>query len=189
MALIKPWLQFKFGAAENYTPAALSRFSEEDIEKEYARLRRAAIGRLKTIGKSEFSGGDLYNEYKNRFNMTAKQILRDGGMPLLKYRLSAVQRFLSNKRSSVTGLRELANKALATLHEHGYDFVTIDNIDDFGRFMDSVRVSAESMRYDSERVAELFEWGTKNKVPSETLIKNFEDFMERYDLSRRGFSI
>lgn len=179
MALIKPWLQFKFGAGENYTPAALSRFADSDIEMEYTRLRKAALGRLKTIGKSAFKESDVYIQNKDRYNLTAKQILRDGGMPLLKYRLSALQRFLSNKRSSVTGLREAANKVLATLHEHGYDFVTIDNIDDFGRFMDSVRVSAESMRYDSERVAELFEWGTKNKVPSETLIKNFEDFIEK----------
>lgn len=33
MALIKPWVQFKFGGGESYTPAALSRFSEADIEK------------------------------------------------------------------------------------------------------------------------------------------------------------
>ena len=179
MALIKPWLQFKFGAGENYTPAALSRFADSDIEIEYTRLRKAALGRLKTIGKSEFKESDVYIQNKDRYNLTAKQILRKGGVSLLKYRLASIYRFLSNKRSSVTGLREAANKVLATLHEHGYDFVTIDNIDDFGRFMDSVRVSAESMRYDSERVAELFEWGTKNKVPSETLIKNFEDFMEK----------
>lgn len=189
MALIKPWLQFKFGVRENYTPAALSRFSEEDIEKEYTRLRKAALGRLKTIGKSEFNEGDLYKEYKDRFNMTAKQIQQEGGHSLLRYRLSAVNRFLSKKVSSVTGLREVRDKMLATLHEHGYNFVTKDNIDDFGRFMDSVRAAAEGNRYDSERVAELFEWGTKNKVPSETLIKNFEDFMKRYDLSRGGFSI
>lgn len=179
MALIKPWLQFKFGAGENYTPAVLSMFTESEIEKEYMRLRRAAIGRLKTIGKSEFSEGDIYNENKNRFNMTAKQIEREGGRSLLKYRLSSVYRFLSKKTSSVTGLREISNKNLATLHEHGYDFITANNIDDFGRFMDAVRASAEAMRYDSERVAELFEWGEKNAVPVEELIRKFTDYMER----------
>ena len=165
MALIKPWLQFKFGVRENYTPAALSRFAESDIEKEYNRLRRAAIGRLKTIGKSEFSESDIYKENKNLYGMTAKQIMREGGRSLLKYRLSAIYRFLSKKTSSVTGLREISNKTLAALHEHGYDFITADNLDDFGRFMDAVRVTAEAMLYDSERVAELFEWGKKNAVP------------------------
>lgn len=179
MALIKPWLQFKFGEGENYSPAALSRFTEFEIEKEYMRLRRAAIGRLKTIGKSEFSESDIYNENRNRFNMTAKQIEREGGRSLLKYRLSSVYRFLSKKTSSVTGLREISNKTQATLHEHGYDFITANNIDDFGRFMDAVRASAEAMRYDSERVAELFEWGEKNAVPVEELIKKFTDYMER----------
>ena len=43
--------------------------------------------------------------------------------------------------------------------------------------MDAVRASAEAMRYDSERVAELFEWGHKNSVSVNELIKNFEDFM------------
>lgn len=179
MALIKPWLQFKFGVRENYTPAALSRFAESDIEKEYNRLRRAAIGRLKTIGKSEFSESDIYKENKNRYGMTAKQIMREGGRSLLKYRLSAIYRFLSKKTSSVTGLREISNKTLAALHEHGYDFITADNLDDFGRFMDAVRVTAEAMRYDSERVAELFEWGKKNAVPVNDLLKNFTDYMER----------
>lgn len=179
MALIKPWLQFKFGGGENYTPATLSRFSESDIEKEYNRLRRAAIGRLKTIGKSEFREGEIYREYGNKFNKTAKQILRDDGLSLLKYRLSALQRFLSKKASSVTGLREIVNETLTTLHEHRYYFVTKDNIDDFGYFMDAVRTSAEAMRYDSERVAELFDWGNKNKVPMDELIKKFEYFMEK----------
>lgn len=178
MALIKPWVQFKFGRRENYTPVALSRFSKADIEKEYTRLRRVALGRLKTIGKSEFREGDIYNEYKNRFDMTAKQILREGDESLLKYRLSAVQRFLSKKGSSVTGLREITDKTLATLHEHKYDFVTKDNIEDFGNFMDAVRTSAESLRYDSERVAELYEWGEKTGVSISDLKKHFEDFME-----------
>ena len=50
MALIKPWVQFKFGGGESYTPAALSRFSEADIEKEYTRLRRVALGRSSVKG-------------------------------------------------------------------------------------------------------------------------------------------
>ena len=179
MALIKPWLIFKFGDEENYTPVALSKFTESEIEKEYTRLRRAAIGRLKTIGKSEFSESDIYKENKNRYDMTAKQIVREGGRSLLKYRLSAIHRFLSKKTSSVTGLREISNKTLATLHKHGYDFITAENLDDFGRFMDAVRVTAEAMRYDSERVAELFEWGKKNAVPVNDLLKNFIDYMER----------
>lgn len=180
MALIKPWLIFKFGGSENYTPAALSRFSESDIEKEYTRLRKAAKGRLKTIGKSEFREGDLYKVYKDRFNMTAKQVLREGGRSLLRYRLSALYRFLSKRSSSVTGLRETRDETLAKLQEHGYFFVTKDNIDDFGRFMDGVRAAAETNRYDSERVAELFDWGQKNKVTVNELIKNFEDFMQDY---------
>lgn len=179
MALIKPWLQFKFGARENYTPAALSRFAESDIEKEYNRLRRAAIGRLNTIGKSEFRESDIYREYRNAFSKTAKQILRDDGASLLKYRLSVVQRFLSKKTSSVTGLREINDKILKTLHEHGYDFITKDNIDDFGKFMDAVRDAAEANRYDSERVAELFDWGDKKKISRDELIEKFEDFMEK----------
>lgn len=179
MALIKPWLQFKFGEWENYTPAGLSRFTESEIEKEYMRLRRAALGRLKTIGKSEFKDSDVYIQNKDRYNLTAKQIIRAGGESLLKYRLSSVYRFLSKKTSSVTGLREISNKTLATLHAHGYDFITANNMDDFGRFMDAVRESAEAMRYDSERVAELFEWGEKNAVPVEELTKKFTDYMER----------
>lgn len=179
MALIKPWVVFKFGGSENYTPAALSRFTESDIEKEYNRLRRVAIGRLKTIGKSEFREGEIYREYGNKFNKTAKQILRDGGESLLKYRLSAVHRFLSKKTSSVTGLRELRDEILTTLHSHGYNFVTKGNIDDFGMFMDAVRSAAETMRYDSERVAELFEWGNKKNVPVDELIEKFEHFMEK----------
>lgn len=178
MALIKPWLQFKFGAGENYTPAALSRFADSEIEVEYTRLRKAALGRLKTIGKSEFKESDVYIQNKGRYNLTAKQILREGGMSLLKYRLASIYRFLSRKTSSVTGLREQSQSMLKKLYEHGYSFVNADNLQEFGRFMEATRVSAEAMRYDSERVAELYDASKKDKVPVDVLIKYFELFME-----------
>lgn len=178
MALIKPWLKFKFGAAGNYTPAALSRFSESDLIDEYTRLRKAAKGRLKTIGKSEFKDSEVYRENKDRYNLTAKQILREGGVSLLKYRLSGIYRFLSKKNSSVTGLREHADSMIKTLHEHGYTFVNAKNLEEFTRFMDYTRPAAEAMRYDSERVAELYDYGRKEGVPLDELIQNFERFME-----------
>lgn len=178
MALIKPWLQFKFGAGENYTPAALSRFTDFDIETEYTRLRKAALGRLKTIGKSEFKDSDVYIQNKDRYNLTAKQIIRAGGESLLKYRLASIYRFLSKQTSSVTGLREQSQSMLKKLHEHGYSFVNADNLQEFGRFMETTRVSAEAMRYDSERVAELYDISKKDKVPVDILIKYFELFME-----------
>lgn len=179
MALIKPWLQFKFGAGENYTPAALSRVTDSDIEAEYTRLRKAALGRLKTIGKSEFKKSDVYIQNKDRYNLTAKQILREGGASLLKYRLASIYRFLSRQTSSVTGLREQAHGVLKTLHEHGYTFVNTDNLQEFGRFMEDTRVAAEAMRYDSERVAELYDASKKDNVPVDVLIKYFELFMEK----------
>lgn len=82
------------------------------------------------------------------------------------------------KAASVTGLREIRDETLATLHEHNYDFITANNIEDFGYFMDAVRAAAETLRYDSERVAELYEWGEKTGVPVSNLIKHFEDYME-----------
>lgn len=178
IALIRPWLKFKFGAGENYTPASLSRFLESDIIEEYTRLRKAAKGRLKTIGKSEFKNSEVYRQNKDRYNQTANQILREGGASLLKYRLSSIYRFLSKKTSSVTGLREQASSTIKTLHEHGYTFVNAENMEEFTRFMDSTRLSAEAMRYDSERVAELYDYGRKEGVPLEELIRNFERFME-----------
>lgn len=177
MALIKPWLQFKLGTGENYTPAALSRFADSDIEAEYTRLRKAALGRLKTIGKSEFKNSDVYIQNKDRYNQTAKRILREGGASLLKYRLASIYRFLSRQTSSVTGLREQAQGVLTKLHEHGYLFVNAGNLQEFGRFMESTRVSAEAMRYDSERVAELYDASKKDRVPVDVLIKYFELFM------------
>lgn len=177
MALIKPWLQFKLGTGENYTPAALSRFSDFDIETEYTRLRKAALGRLKTIGKSEFKDSDVYIQNKDRYNLTAKQIIQAGGKSLLKYRLSSIYGFLSKRTSSVTGLREQAQTTLKTLHEHGYLFVNVDNIEEFGRFMEATRVAAEAMRYDSERVADLYDLAKKDNVPVNVVIRYFELFM------------
>lgn len=177
MALIKPWLQFKLGTGENYTPAALSRFTDFEVETEYTRLRKAALGRLKTIGKSEFKDSDVYMQNKDRYNLTAKQIIRAGGKSLLKYRLSSIYGFLSKRTSSVTGLREQTQGALKTLHEHGYLFVNVDNIEEFGRFMEATRVVSEAMRYDSERVADLYDVAKKDNVPVNVVIRYFELFM------------
>ena len=96
----------------------------------------------------------------------------------MKYRLASIYRFLSKRVSSVTGLREQAQSALKKLHEHGYLFVNNNNLQEFGRFMEATRLSAEAMRYDSERVAELYDASKKDNVPVDVLIKYFEIFME-----------
>ena len=46
-------------------------------------------------------------------------------------------------------------------------------------FMDAVRDAAEAMRYDSERVANFYDWANKNKVSTDELIEKFEYFMEK----------
>lgn len=161
-----------------YNPAVIqTALTEKEARKEYSRLRQIANKRLKTIGKSKYARTDVYS-----YNVGQYITIAEMESPAeLYYRLSMVARFLSSERSSLRGLRRAEQKAIETLKSHGYDFINASNYLDFYEFMETVRATEIGSKYDSERVAELFDTAQRKRLPIEELQEDFELWINNLD--------
>lgn len=172
MAQIKSPLRWDYS---DYLPsmAQLTQIkSEKEIRAEYTYLRGIAQKRLTRLKESEFA--------------EAKRVKRWGaGFPKISElpnaqvakALANVALFLNAETSSVTGFKQQRKRALATLKEHGYDFVTEANIGEFGEYMEYWRNHKLDMLYSSERVVDLFHFAQRNKVDRSVIFAEFERFL------------
>lgn len=161
-----------FGRRSDYVPAKLNQMDEADLRKEYSRLRDIAQKRLKRMA-SEWSWTESYKQNVYAFNKLSA--IRD--KRTLVHKLSQLSRFVTAETGSASGLNRQRNKALATLHSHGYDFVTKENFREFIDFLEWARSLRIARMYDSERVADI--WGavqeTKSKEEIEKMFLKYEE--------------
>lgn len=166
----KPTLTYDESVYNPYVLREIQPLTEKEMRQEYARLRRIANKRLANIGKSEFKDTKTYQYNAGKFDKPSSKL----SYPELVYKLSDVARFLTQKTSTLTGLKEHRKKSLESLHEHGYTFVNESNFKAFTEFMDEWRTRKLSQTYDSERVAELFEIAEEKMIDPNELFENFD---------------
>jgi len=135
-----------------YNPITLKRLPEEDLQKEYRRLREIANKRLDRLGKSEFMTEANANNRKNDF-APAKSLDKNE----LVYSLSDVAGFVNSKLSTVTGQKAKRNRFLETMNERGYTFINKENYVAFGNFMDRIRPYINAQIIGSDDIVELFQ--------------------------------
>ena len=129
---------FQFGFDPSaYNPIGLRAYTEAELKKEYARLRREAQERLKRLGKSEFSGSRAYTENVGKFK-TIKTIKSRRELERL---IQDAARFVSAKSSSASGQRDIRRKAIESLHARGFKWINTKNYADFVQFMESLRAA------------------------------------------------
>ena len=108
-------------------------WTPQTIRKEYSRLRDIAEKRLKRLAISE------PESYAYRHNIGKYAPARGQSTETLAEQLPELARFIAAKTGTVKGIRAQRSKAVATLQESGYDFVTPANIKEFGEFMEASR--------------------------------------------------
>lgn len=118
-----------------YNPVGLRAYSTEQLKTEYARLRAEAKARVDLLGRSPSARkSDAYTRNLGQYP-TPKQIGDD--RQALIHKITQASRFVSAKSSTPQGQRDIRKKQLQSLHRNaGYDWVTEENFDEFGRFMD-----------------------------------------------------
>lgn len=135
---------------EMYTPAGLRRglISESDARKEYTRLRDIAEKRIKRLGKSEFANTQTYRNVQEGF----KKLKDIKSQRELSMGLADLARFLSSDTSTVTGLWNARERALETMHQHGFTDINRENFALFGEFMEWARSTFDLMELGSNEV-------------------------------------
>lgn len=164
-----------------YTPSnirqELTHGDAAAVRKEYTRLRDITQKRLRRMEQAGYTKTKVY-----RMNVKHYPVLKDiKTTDELAQRLADLSRFIESKRSTVSGLKKATSKALSTLHEHGYDFVTEKNIEEFGLFMEEFRANKLDLLYDSGDAYETFTLTQKHGLKAAQLKDNFEIWIEYKD--------
>lgn len=148
--------------------------SAAELTKEFKRMKRESERRLQALSRSKNETAQaLYREYKDIISVkpkskraTAKAII-------------ATEQFLSLKTSKVTNIYKAQRQTLESLHASGYDFVTKNNLKDFGRFMEAMRAAGYARKGSSGSVMEFLSERGKIGSNTEKLKEQYERWMDR----------
>ena len=150
--------------------------TEKEMRKEYSRLRKVASGRLRTLENSEWGKHSVtWRDYVGEFPAG-----RGRSKAEIAHRLSTAYYFLSLKTSTVSGIREIRDKFLETMHDEGYTWVNKDNYYDFIEFMDAVKSYYDTVTYDSDRAVDVFDVMTDAGFSADDLKNDFDWWFENY---------
>lgn len=125
-------IAFIFGDAGDYIPYNTRRYSDEDVRREYQRLRKIAKERLSRLEMSEFAKSQTVLEHKERYP-TMREL--KGNMRELRFQLYDLRRFLDSGYSTVSGQKAIRKKRIETLQARGWN-VTAENYNAFVTFME-----------------------------------------------------
>lgn len=160
----------------SYTPEGAKKLTRQNLREEYSRLRSIAVKRLNRMANSEWNDSELYLRSKNKF----KKLKDIKSERELRFLFSDLYMFLESPRSTVSGMNRIRTKSLATLHEHGYNFVTKKNFREFGRFMEWAKEHVQAYMYDSDRVANAYnELAVKRNLSPQEIESAFRAWSRR----------
>ena len=164
---------------KNYKPEQLEYQALQEGSLTYSQ-KRAVYNRLRDIGQKrikrlarEFSQSETYKQHKDGIRK-----LRDiKTESQLNQELAKLNKLIQSPYSTITGQKEIRQKNLETLEEHGYTLkgkpvVTKENYDRFTDFMEAYRATVESRTYGSETPVDLFNEAERLKIKPKTLIDN-----------------
>lgn len=179
--MAKQWRPFQPAYSPGtYTRIGLRNLSDKELEREYTRVRRDAQERLRSFARSidpDIRGAAVVAEKAGLYLNRAQIKAVGGGRALMEDLLIDAYRFVSAKTSSVSGFRRMREKQVASLQAKGYDFVTADNIKEFGEFMDYFRSRKDAKAYGSEYVALLFNQTVAQGISHESLKAHFKFYI------------
>ena len=167
------------GGRNALTPYALenTEISTRDLKKLYTELRDIANKRIKRAQKAGY-------EQNLVIRQGAKKIPKISEIRTeaeLRYRIGETAMFLENPLSTISGIKRIEAKKLATLARHGYDFVNENNLADFGRFMEWVRANYSDKIYDSDVVTKLYKTVRLGNFTVQALKNMFDEYMDNIE--------
>lgn len=164
---------------EYYMPELLRQgiLTPEQMKAEYTRLRNVANKRLLRMQDTRFENYQSFQQNVGKFI----PVSRISSERELIYRLSEVERFISAKTSTISGIRDIERRTLESLQDAGYTFVNAKNLAAFGEFMAEYRAQHLNEIYDSDEAYKLFVETQKRGIRLLKIKDNFEYWMEQRD--------
>ncbi len=115
-----------------YRYADAVRAAIPDPQKEYARIRTAAMNRIRKLERAGYGSTETVRRARQVFEKTARQMSKEDAIQALP----AAARFITSARGTVGGMREIERKTAETFQDRGLTFVNAKNVAAFGDFLD-----------------------------------------------------
>ena len=162
--------------------------TSDELRKEYSRLRQTANKRLDRMQGTKYEKSQTYLRNAGKYTTLAqieKEALKHAKKlspeAAQKYvdahvakKLSDLYKFLTAKTGSIRGMQRVENEIINTLNERGYTFINKKNIQQFGEYMEHLRILHNGRQFDSERAGELFAIAEKKGVSPDQIAEDFE---------------
>lgn len=189
MATRQASLKYPFAQYTVYANRIGSGIPENEIRKEYTRLRDILQKRIKTIEKSEFAGQGIAGQFPQGLPKLAE--IRPEDLP---YLLQQAATAINSSSGSLKGLRHRRSETIKSLQERGYTNIDESNISTFARFMEEARERGIEKVYGSDTIATLYDTTIALGISPDEVMKDFtwwvdnvEDIEEvSYKLRKRG---
>lgn len=165
-----------------YTRIGVKSLSDQELAKEYSRVRREAQERLRSFQRSrdhELRTAAIVAEKAGLYLNRAQIKAAGGGRAMMEDLLVDAFRFVSAKTSSVSGYRNTQDKQVNALQAAGYDFVNRGNLRQFGEFMDYFRDRKDSKSFGSGTVAKAFGMAAKKGITPKQLEQHFKFYVNQ----------
>lgn len=160
-----------------YNPYMLNTYDFEEVYTEYRKQRKALQARLR---KMRGSGFENSLEYKKLKKVAYRRMTRMKEEQFKSDLSTIVKEGLFNPRTTPEGYEYNISKTLEALHARNYNFVTRENVEEFGNFMTEFKSVAESLGYDSAEVADAWgEYVAGGKDNVAYVYKHFEKWLRK----------
>lgn len=151
------------------------KYDNKLLRSEYTRMRDIAQKRLKRMEKAGV-GDWILEQYPHGFKKLKEIKDRDS----LVMELSRVSRFLSAKRSSVSGIKDTAKKTAASIEKKTDVRIAPDQLSNYGHFINSMKkyLGLQKGQYESKYIVEVWsDLKNKGKITKKDLTKAVEKYI------------
>ena len=161
----------------SYNPYMLNTYDTSEVYAEYRKQRKALQARLR---KMRGTGFEKSLEYKALRKVAYRRMTRMSEEQRKADLATIVKQGLLNPRTTQEGYEYNIDKTLEALRLRNYNFVTRENVEDFGNFMSEFKSVAEALGYDSAEVADAYgEYIDSGKDSMDYVFKHFEKWLSK----------
>lgn len=175
---------------EVYTPFSVTKglIDLEDALKEISRMRKNSRERLQRLAAKRPQDQERATEVIMNLPTVAEVRRSANPEAAAGLALAQLERVQNDYMLSLTGINMHLARTLEGLHNvEGYEFVTEENVEDFGHFMDWSRSFLNAKFYDSKRVAQWFRDNADSFQSQEDMERAFMEWQYNESKERRVY--
>lgn len=178
MAERKAELKYSFRQYTVYANRIGAGIPQNEIKKEYTRLRDILNKRIQRINKSDFAGQGISGQFPQGLPKLSEIAPED-----LPYLLQQAATALNSRGGSLKGLQMRQSETIKSLRERGYTNIDDSNIRAFASFMEEARDRGIEKVYGSDSIATLYDSIAALDISPQTVMSDFNWWLNNIDIA------